>query len=106
MSRVPRTVWIEVIRKCDGNCWFCGREAKTVDHATPRSRGGTNHIDNLLPACVYCNNLKGDMSIRMFRKHVKFLIARKMLSNGMIWGGLFGLVIRFHGEGERNPLKY
>jgi len=106
LSRTPRTLWIEAIRKCDGRCWFCGREAKTIDHATPRAKGGRNSIDNLLPACVYCNNLKGDMNICQFRKYVKAVIVREMIGNGMIWGGLGGLIVLFYGEGNPNPLKY
>ena len=32
----------------------------TVDHVVPRSRGGTDHLDNLQLLCGACNSLKGD----------------------------------------------
>lgn len=32
----------------------------TVDHVIPRSRGGTDHMDNLQLLCGACNSLKGD----------------------------------------------
>jgi len=40
-------------------CYYCG-EAKTltVDHAVPLSRGGTDDIANVLPACRSCNSRK------------------------------------------------
>ena len=31
-----------------------------VDHVIPRSRGGTDHLDNLQLLCSHCNRLKGD----------------------------------------------
>lgn len=31
----------------------------TVDHVIPRSRGGTDHLENLQLLCNYCNSLKG-----------------------------------------------
>lgn len=38
-----------------------------VDHSRPRSRGGTDRLSNLLPACVFCNRSKGAMSTRTTR---------------------------------------
>jgi hypothetical protein len=30
-----------------------------TDHVIPRSRGGTDHPDNLVLACLWCNSRKG-----------------------------------------------
>ena len=30
-----------------------------VDHVVPRSRGGTDHLDNLQLLCSHCNRVKG-----------------------------------------------
>ena len=106
MSRTPRTLWIKAIRKCNGRCWFCGDEANTVDHATPRSRGGVNHIENLLPSCLWCNNTKGDMGIGQFRKYLRALLVRKAIESGAIWGGLDNLKIIFFGENNDSPIRW
>jgi 5-methylcytosine-specific restriction endonuclease McrA len=45
----------------DGNrCAYCGAAATTVDHVTPRSRGGRNSWLNTVAACGDCNQRKGD----------------------------------------------
>lgn len=45
-------------------CQFCGRifpaNELTLDHVTPRSRGGHTDWDNLVACCHACNNLKSD----------------------------------------------
>lgn len=32
----------------------------TVDHVVPKSKGGSNRIDNLVTACARCNTAKGN----------------------------------------------
>ena len=45
----------------DGHCCgYCGREANTIDHILPRSRGGRNTWKNTVAACMVCNQRKGD----------------------------------------------
>ncbi len=55
-------------RKTNGKCHHCDVNLTTekhlpnsfhVDHMVPVSRGGTSHIDNLVPACMTCNTSKG-----------------------------------------------
>ena len=35
------------------------RHSFTVDHVTPQSHGGTDHMDNLQLLCGACNSMKG-----------------------------------------------
>ena len=48
----------------EGRCNGCRTEFPfrmfEVDHVIPRSRGGTDHIDNLQLLCTHCNRTKGD----------------------------------------------
>ena len=73
-----------VIRRDGNRCQYCGsRERLTLDHVHPRSRGGPDTWENLVAACVPCNNRKGSrtpeeasMTLRRppFRpSHVMFL---------------------------------
>ena len=47
----------------EGLCKGCGEHFPfknfTVDHITPRVKGGTDHEENLQLLCNYCNSLKG-----------------------------------------------
>lgn len=41
-------------------CAYCGGLADTIDHITPRSKGGKNTWDNVTAACRTCNYKKAD----------------------------------------------
>ena len=41
-------------------CQYCDGSAETVDHVTPRSRGGAHSWDNVVAACLRCNAVKRD----------------------------------------------
>lgn len=49
-----------VLAKNDGRCVYCGAPADTIDHVIPRSKGGTDDPDNLVPACRDCNSRKSN----------------------------------------------
>jgi len=106
MSRVPKLRWHKTLWKMSGHCWYCGREAETVDHAKPRSRKGTNRNDNLVPACLYCNNLKGDLKVSEFRRFVRMLVARRLTALGIVVRDAQEIPVVFYGEGNRAPFIY
>ena len=52
--------WRARLAEYGGECVYCGGTADTRDHVIPLSRGGTNSIDNIVPACRSCNARKGN----------------------------------------------
>lgn len=46
----------------------------TIDHVTPKSRGGVLSNDNKLPVCKKCNLLKGDMNIVEFNRSINSML--------------------------------
>jgi 5-methylcytosine-specific restriction endonuclease McrA len=53
-----------------GACFYCAGPHEHDDHFIPISRGGTNELGNLVPACASCNTSKrnSDPTRFMFRR--------------------------------------
>ena len=55
----------------EGDCAGCGIHFPfknlTVDHIVPKSKAGTDHIDNLQLLCGHCNSVKGTGTMAEFR---------------------------------------
>ena len=51
-----------ILRRDKHRCQYCGttREPLTTDHVIPRCLGGEDTWENLVTACVNCNNKKAD----------------------------------------------
>jgi 5-methylcytosine-specific restriction endonuclease McrA len=60
--RLPkRSVQRKVYKRDGRRCCNCGStERLTIDHIVPRSRGGSNALDNLQVLCHDCNQAKGN----------------------------------------------
>ena len=54
-----------------GNCEGCGEHFQIqhleIDHIIPRSKGGTDHIENLQLLCGSCNKIKGNRGMEYLR---------------------------------------
>lgn len=52
--------WLEKVELLGGCCIYCGRDdvPMTEDHKVPLSRGGSDDITNIVPACHSCNARK------------------------------------------------
>lgn len=69
---VSRYVKAAVWRMTSGTCWYCGGqvnpfESFVVEHVVPLCRGGSDSIENLVPACTWCNQLKGTKTLEEWR---------------------------------------
>ena len=63
--KVPYRRSVPVTRRAvfgrDGHrCQYCGGPAESIDHVTPRSRGGEHIWENVVACCRPCNMRKGD----------------------------------------------
>ena len=74
-----------LIKRDNHQCQYCGmkRVPLTIDHVIPKVRGGGDTWENLVSACVKCNNQKGNRTpeeagLRLLKKpkkpnHIFFL---------------------------------
>jgi 5-methylcytosine-specific restriction endonuclease McrA len=62
-----------VIMRDGHKCQYCGtsRGPMTVDHVLPRTRKGPDSWENMVCACVRCNNSKGDRTPEEAGLHLK-----------------------------------
>lgn len=67
--RIPRRLTLPLNRRNvfirdEYTCQYCGRQpgraSLTMDHLIPRSRGGGLTWENIVTACVHCNQKKGN----------------------------------------------
>lgn len=67
MASIGNRLRFEVLRRDGFACRYCGATgddaALEVDHIEPRSKGGSDDIDNLITACFACNRGKGAETI-------------------------------------------
>jgi len=59
--------WVDKCALLGNVCFYCG-EAKplTRDHKVPLTRGGSDDIENIIPACRSCNTRKGTLTAQEF----------------------------------------
>src|SRR5581483_2717145 len=58
----------ELCESVDYHCSYCHKKCErlSADHMTPLSRGGSNDITNIIPACISCNASKRDKTVLEF----------------------------------------
>lgn len=71
-----------VLRRDGHRCAYCAKNANTIDHVQPKSRGGKDTWENLVACCLKCNNTKGDKTLSEIGWQLR--ITPKMPS-GSIW---------------------
>lgn len=60
--------WLELVAQHGNACAYCGAIGPLEpDHRVPLTRGGTNFIANIVPACRSCNGRKHTMTEEEFR---------------------------------------
>jgi len=78
-AKISSQKLLALIARSESRCEYCGQvfcqesrlTAFSVDHATPRTRGGSNDLSNLKAACMSCNMSKGSKTVEEYREAVR-----------------------------------
>lgn len=66
--------WRALLESCGWRCAYCDvaltKGTACRDHRLPLSRGGSNDIENIVPACRRCNLRKHDKTAEEFRAYL------------------------------------
>lgn len=84
-KNIRKRVWRKLLwQESQGRCAYCGQhtpdEHRTIEHLIPTSKGGPNHLCNVIAACAPCNNGKpNDVSPSLYCKDLSmfFLVMLK-----------------------------
>lgn len=99
----------DIYDRSSGRCHICHRRlsfknygalgecgAWEVEHSNPRVKGGTDRLNNLYPACIFCNRSKGAASARYARAANGFIrapLSYSMREQAMIDNAIVGAVL-------------
>ena len=98
----------KIYEKTDGHCHICRKKlarknygvlsrrgAWEIEHSNAKANGGSNHLNNLYPACISCNRSKGAKSTASARKKNGYKAAplprNKKVENAWV-GGVSGAI--------------
>lgn len=71
-GRFSAAQWKALVEEYGGRCAYCLVGGPLhADHRIPLCRGGSNWIENILPACARCNTRKHTMTEEEFRERLR-----------------------------------
>lgn len=79
LYQLNKPLWVKIINKVfkrdNYTCKYCGAKGKNVileaDHIKPKSKGGSDDLENLNTSCRKCNRKKSNKSLEEFLNQIK-----------------------------------
>jgi uncharacterized protein (TIGR02646 family) len=74
----------QVLQKTRGRCAYCGCKLSAtrfdIEHVVPQSRGSSDDLTNLVPACRGCNLQKRTLSLNEYKDYIPRSIIEDLIS--------------------------
>lgn len=65
----------EALKQQHFECRYCFEpltyKSVTADHFEPKSKGGLDRKENIVPCCLSCNRMKGSMTANQYMNRIK-----------------------------------
>jgi hypothetical protein len=86
-------VYALLVERDGETCQFCGLTAGIpdelqIDHKTPRSRGGTDDLENLHLLCSFCNNSKASQTLSEAEQPIRLASGTSRKGYTMAWNSV------------------
>ena len=74
-----------LILRRDGCCQYCdSRKELTIDHVLPKSRGGQDTWENMVAACIACNNAKDNRTPEEWAEAIQQVWQDKVRTSSLV----------------------
>jgi hypothetical protein len=70
-----RSLRQKVLKRDSQICQYCGGPASAVDHVIPRSKGGSDDLENLRASCKRCNSFASDNLFADFKSRRDYILS-------------------------------
>ncbi len=98
--------WRKSLHEFTGNsCIYCGKTSESIDHVSPRSRGGLSITENCVPACLSCNGSKTDNDAFEWYRKQRFYDPRRSMAIRAWTEGDIRLALRLLKWAQPKPIE-
>lgn len=76
---------VSILERDQHLCHYCGDTGDTIDHLVPVAKGGFTTLENCVTSCEFCNHIKGDIDIEVFKKGLTYFEQGEWASLKSLW---------------------
>ncbi len=87
-SWIAKSTRFAIYHRDNFQCVYCGNKVKIgtahLDHVQAQEKGGSSRYWNLVTCCATCNGMKGQKSVRSFKRYLSSIGVEAEFTTGTI----------------------